>query len=47
MALTQAKLSEIQPDNKKLIECVRNSKIYADEALAINPAHAKANFTVT
>jgi tetratricopeptide (TPR) repeat protein len=46
MALTQAKLSEIQPDNKKLIECVRNSKIYADEALAINPGHAKANFTV-
>ncbi len=46
MALTQAKLSEIQPDNKKLIECVRNSKIYADEALAINPGHAKANFTL-
>jgi hypothetical protein len=46
MALTQAKLSDIQPDNKKLIECVRNSKIYADEALAINPGHAKANFTV-
>jgi tetratricopeptide (TPR) repeat protein len=46
MALTQAKLSDIQSDNKKLIECVRNSKIYADEALAINPAHAKANFTV-
>ena len=46
MALTQAKLSEMQPDNKKLIECVRNSKIYADEALAINPGHAKANFTV-
>ena len=46
MALTQAKLSDIQPDNKKLIECVRNSKIYADEALAINPGHAKANFTL-
>jgi tetratricopeptide (TPR) repeat protein len=46
MALTQAKLSEIQPDNKKLIECVRNSKIYADEVLASNPGHAKANFTV-
>ena len=45
MALTQAKLADIQPDNKKLIECVRNSKIYADQALAINPAHAKANFT--
>jgi hypothetical protein len=28
MALTQAKLSDIQSDNKKLIECVRNSKIY-------------------
>ncbi len=46
MSLTQAKLADIQPDNKKLIECVRNSKIYADEALAINPTHAKANFTV-
>lgn len=46
MALTQAKLADIQPDNKKLIECVRNSKIYADQALAINPMHAKANFTV-
>jgi len=46
MSLTQAKLADNQPDNKKLIECVRNSKIYADEALAINPAHAKANFTV-
>ena len=46
MSLTQAKLADIQPDNKKLIECVRNSKIYADQALAINPTHAKANFTV-
>lgn len=46
MSLTQAKLADIQPDNKKLIGCVRNSKIYADEALAINPTHAKANFTV-
>ncbi len=46
MSLTQAKLADIQSDNKKLIECVRNSKIYANEALAINPAHAKANFTV-
>ena len=46
MSLTQAKLADIQPDNTKLIECVRNSKIYADQALAINPLHAKANFTV-
>lgn len=46
MSITQAKLADIQPDNKKLIECVRNSKIYADEALAINPGHARANFTI-
>jgi hypothetical protein len=39
-----AKKTEVEDDNKKLLEDVKQIKIYADQALAINPNHAKANY---
>lgn len=44
MALVAAKKTEIDEDNKKVIEDVKQIKIYGDQALAINPNHAKANY---
>jgi len=44
MALVMAKKTEVEDDNKKLLEDVKQIKIYADQALAINPNHAKANY---
>ena len=44
MALVMAKKTEVEDDNKKLLEDVKQIKIYADKALAINPNHAKANY---
>ena len=43
-ALVAAKLTETDDDNKKIIEDVKQIKIYADQSLAINPNHAKANY---
>ncbi len=44
MALVAAKKTETDDDNKKVLEDVKQIKIYADKALAINPGHAKANY---
>ena len=44
MALVAAKKTETDDDNKKVIEDVKQIKIYADQSLAINPNHAKANY---
>ena len=44
MALVAAKLTEVEDDNKKLIAEIKDMKIYADKALAIDPNQAKANY---
>ncbi len=46
MALVAAKKTEVEDDNKKLLEEVRQIKIYADKALFINPNHSKANYVL-
>lgn len=43
-AVAAAKLTEVETENKKLIADVRDIKIYADKALAINPDNGKANY---
>jgi hypothetical protein len=44
MALVAAKKTETDDDNKKVIEDVKQIKIYADQSLALKPNHAKANY---
>jgi hypothetical protein len=44
MALVAGKMTEVEDDNKKLIEDVKQIKVYADKSLAINPNHPKANY---
>lgn len=44
VALVAGKMTEVEDDNKKLIEDVKDIKIYADKALAIDGNHAKANY---
>ena len=46
MALVAGKMTEVEEDNKKLIEDVKNIKVYADKALAADPNHAKANYVM-
>jgi hypothetical protein len=45
-AVVAGKLTEVESENKKIIENVRDIKVYADKALAINPNHAKANYVL-
>ena len=45
-AVVVGKFTEIETDNKKIIENVRDIKVYADKALAINPNHARANYVL-
>jgi hypothetical protein len=44
MALVAAKKTEVEDDNKKILDDVKQIKIYADKALAVNSNHAKANY---
>jgi hypothetical protein len=44
MALVAIRKTEVEDDNKKLFDDIKQIKIYADRALAINPNHAKANY---
>lgn len=44
MALVAFKMNELDPDNKKLVENIRQIKVYADKALANNANQAQANY---
>jgi len=46
MALVAGKMTEVEDDNRRTIEQVKNIKIYADKALAIDANHAKANYVL-
>lgn len=43
-ALAADKMREIEEDKKKMVEDVRQIYVNATKALALNPAHAKANY---
>ena len=43
IALVAYKMNELDPDNKELIENIKQIKIYSDKALAANVNNAKAN----
>ncbi|MCY7421919.1 MAG: hypothetical protein LH478_09290 [Chitinophagaceae bacterium] len=45
-AVVAGKFTEIETDNKKIIENVKNIKLYADKALQLNPKHAKAYYVL-
>ena len=44
MAMASCKMTDIEPENKKIVAYVKDVKQYADKALSINPNHAKANY---
>jgi tetratricopeptide (TPR) repeat protein len=44
MSLANWKMTEIEPENKKMVAYAKDMKSYADKALSINPNHAKANY---
>lgn len=44
MAMASGRMTDIEEDNKTKIAYVRDTKVFADKALAINPNHALANF---
>ncbi len=46
MALANGKLTDIETENKKIVAFVKEVKIYADKAVALNPNHARANYTL-
>ena len=45
-AVAASRQTEVEPDNKKLVADVRDIKVYADKALALNPKHGKANYVL-
>ncbi|CAN5489344.1 hypothetical protein BH10BAC2_BH10BAC2_11890 [soil metagenome] len=45
-ALAAAKMTEVSEENKQIVAWVRQTKLYIDKALALNPNHAKANYTI-
>ncbi|WP_018615661.1 hypothetical protein [Segetibacter koreensis] len=43
-AVAAGKLTEVETDNKKLVEDVKDIKTFSDKALSINPNHGKAYY---
>ncbi|MBV9986665.1 MAG: tetratricopeptide repeat protein [Chitinophagaceae bacterium] len=46
MAMVSGKMTDVETENKKIVAYVKDVKRYSDKALAINPNHAKANYTL-
>jgi len=45
LSMVSGKMTEIETENKKIVAYARDVKLYADQAIRINPKHAKATFT--
>ena len=46
MSMVSGKQTDIETDNKKIVALVKDVKVYAENAIAINPNHAKANYSL-
>lgn len=46
MAMASGKMTDVETENKKIVGYVRDVNYYCEKALAINPNHAKANYTM-
>ncbi len=44
LALASSKMAETESENKKAAAFIRDTRLYADKALKLNPNHAMANF---
>lgn len=46
LAMASGKMTDVETENKKIVGYVRDVNYYSEKALAINPNHAKANYTM-
>lgn len=46
MAMASGRMTDVADDNKKIVAYVKDVKLFSDKALAINPNHGKANYTL-
>lgn len=46
MAMASGKMTDVEDENKKIVAFVKDTKLYADKALAIQSNHARANYTL-
>lgn len=46
MAMASGKMTDVETENKQIVAYVKDIKQYADKALALNPDHARANYTM-
>jgi len=44
LSLASSKMAELDLENKRTVQFIRQTKEYADKALAINPNHGRANY---
>jgi len=46
MGMAAGKMTDVESENKKIVAFVKDSKIYNEKALTINPKHAKALYSI-
>jgi tetratricopeptide (TPR) repeat protein len=46
LAMVSGKMTDIETENKKIVQYVKEVKMYSEKALAINPSHARANYSL-
>lgn len=46
VAMTASRMTDVETENKQIINYIKDTKLYAEKALAIDPDHAKGNHTL-
>lgn len=46
MGMVSGKMTDVETENKKIVAFVKDAKIYSDRAVAINPNHARATYSI-
>lgn len=46
MGMAAGKMTDVETENKKIVAFVKDAKLYNEKAIAINPKHAKATYSI-
>lgn len=46
MGMAAGKMTDVEPENKKIVAFVKDAKVYNEKALLLNPKHAKATYSI-
>ncbi len=46
MSMASGRMTDVEPERKKIVAFVKDTKVFADKAISLNPNHGKAHYTL-